>query len=145
MDYVDTSGSRMSSRCLVYLVGSVILAVLADQIDDGHLEELVKVGDLVDDRLKIFHSQFGCRVAQHDKGIALASHVSLLQYPKRVVHRRVLINFLVSQRLSSYKLCPGFRTNLKQQSMDQLGSIGNKVVKVLVDSVDGEDGVLSDI
>jgi len=63
----------------MYLVSGVVSAVLADQIHYGHLKELIKVGNLTENRLQVFNRQLGGAIAEHDKGIALAGHVRFLE------------------------------------------------------------------
>lgn len=93
------------------LVSSVGLAVLADQLKNGKLQELVKAGDEREDLLQVLDGQRTVDVAKDNKSVSAAGHVSLAG----------------------------------QEGLNDLGGIGEQVIKVTVNGANRKDGILAHI
>ena len=92
-------------------VRSICLAVLPDNLDNAHLQQLVHARDLVKHLDNPLHSLRHGAVRKEDKCIPLASRVGLG----------------------------------REECLDELWRIGNKMLEVTVDRVDGEHGVLPNV
>jgi hypothetical protein len=65
-------------RNMTYSVSTFCLRFLSDQLDDGHLQQLVHTSDLIEIRQQISHGGGLRYIAKGNKGITFTRRVGLL-------------------------------------------------------------------